>query len=786
MLPKLNQPIFAGFAFMKTIFKLSSIILVLLFVSVFALLFFLPKPTLLKAQNFSTLVFDEQEHLLRLTLSHDDKYRLFVPLDNISPQLRLATLLQEDQYFYQHFGLNPLALLQAGWQTYVIKSRRLGASTITMQLARIRFNINSKKIAGKLEQIFRSMQLERHYSKDDILEAYLNLAPYGNNIEGVAAASLIYFGKSVASLGLPEALTLAVIPQNPSHRTVKNPQLKAIRNKLYYRWLTQHPEDHDKEGLLNLPLVMRTLDSLPFIAPHFVNTVLNEADNNEHHIQTTLDLGLQRLVSHITQHYLARKKSIGAYNAAVLLVDSRDNSIKALMGSANFFDKSISGQINGAEIKRSPGSTLKPFIYGLALDQGLIHPGTVLKDVPRSFGSYNPENFDYDFMGPIRARDALVLSRNIPAIYLASQLANPSLHQLLEKAQVSKLRSESYYGLALSLGGAELTMRELTSLYLMLVNDGVWHGLRTRKEEPVDKGLRLLSPEASFLVLDMLKNTPRPDSGDQHITESSLAVSWKTGTSSGYRDAWSVGVFGPYVLTVWIGNFDNRSNPAFVGKSIAAPLFFELVDAIEKERGPLPRLAKYPERMNLAQVEVCKASGMLPTRYCQDTETTWFIPGKSPIKTDTIYREVAINKLTGLRACHFDENTRFDIYEFWSSDLLAIFKRAGIQRRSPPAFESDCKLNAHFGLSPQINSPQTDLSYVLRANAPEKEAEIPLTAVTDADVRLIYWFANESYLGQTAPDQALLWKASPGKFVIRVVDDHGRSDARDIRIRLEG
>ncbi|KTD36274.1 penicillin binding protein 1C, peptidoglycan biosynthesis [Legionella nautarum] len=761
--------------------KFFSFSLILSFFCGAAILFFLPKPSLLSAYPFSTAVYDEQQCLLRLTLSQDEKYRLFRPLTQISSQLKEATLLQEDQYFYWHYGLNPLAIFKAGWQTYVAKSRRVGASTISMQLARIRFGLNSKKISGKLWQIIRALQLEMHYSKDQILEAYLNLAPYGNNIEGVGAASLIYFTKPVSKLTLPEALTLAVIPQNPSRRIPSNKNLKKIRDKLFVRWLAKHPEDAYQAPTIHLPLEMQTIHSLPFIAPHFVNSVLHEKGKQQE-IITTLDSRLQAILKRITTQYLRRKRTVGAYNAAILLVDSRDKSVKGLVGSADFFNHEIGGQINGTNIKRSPGSTLKPFIYGLALDQGLIHPNTVLKDVPHSFGSYNPENFDYDFMGPIKAKDALVLSRNIPAIYLESQLTQPNLHQLLENAQVSELRSESYYGLALSLGGAELTMKELASLYAMLSNDGRWYPLRTRKDEPINSGRQLLSSEASYLVLDMLKNTPRPELHNSMANNTQVA--WKTGTSSGYRDAWSVGVFGPYVLTVWLGNFDNQSNPAFVGKNLAAPLFFELIDAIRHERGPLPLLEKRPETMKLTRVEVCKASGMLPTRYCQDKEMTWFIPGKSPIKTDTIYREVAVDKNTGLRTCHFNENTRFEIYEFWPTDLLKIFKQAGIQRRVPPVFESDCHVTqTNFGLSPQISSPQTELSYILRANSAQN-TEIPLSAVTDADVASIYWFINEVYLAKTRPDEPFLWQAKPGKFVIRVVDDHGRSDARDINVEM--
>ena len=766
---------------MKKRVRLISIILVLLFVSGYAVLFFLPTPPLLPSYSFSKAVYDNQHQLLRLTLSKDEKYRLFTPLDKIPNQLIEATLLQEDQYFRWHYGINPLALIKAAWNTYIVQSRKIGASTITMQLARIRFGINSKTASGKIEQIVRALQLEMHYSKDEILEAYLNLAPYGGNIEGVGAASLIYFNSQVNQITLPQALTLSVIPQNPTKRTPNNQELKQIRNNLFSRWLVQHPEDIGKKEMLGLPLAMYQIPNLPFHSPHLVNMVLNNG-SEEFSINTSLDSRMQKIIERITHSYLAQKKALGVYNASILLVDTRDMSVKSMLGSADFFNKSISGQINGVDVKRSPGSTLKPFIYGLALDQGLIHPNTVLKDVPHSFNGYNPENFDYDFMGPIKAKDALVLSRNIPAIYLASQLSKPNLYQLLEHAEVSHLKPESYYGLSLNLGGVELTMRELASLYAMLVNDGVWYPIQFSTNAKKTKGQRLLSREASFLVLEMLQNTPRDNFNFK--SRSPLPVSWKTGTSSGYRDAWTVGTFGPYVLAVWIGNFDNKANPAFIGKDIAAPFFFELVDAINHERGPLEAINKHPETMRLKKIEVCKASGLLPTRYCTNTELTWFIPGTSPIKTDTIYQEVAVNNKTGLRTCHIDENTRFEVFEFWPSDILKIFKKAGIQRHTPPFFEPGCELSVNGGMNPQITSPQAGISYIMRANSIQHN-KILLTAVTDSGVEHLYWFINEDFVAKTKPDEPILWQERPGSFIVRVVDDQGRSDVRDLDIKLD-
>ncbi|STX51508.1 penicillin binding protein 1C [Legionella busanensis] len=768
---------------MKYFFTRFSLIFLFSLILGYAFLYFLPAPPLLKHLDFSTVVYDDKQQLLRLTLNKEDKYRVFTPLKQIAPTLVAATLLQEDQYFYFHHGINPLALIKATWKTYFEKSRRIGASTITMQVARLRFGINSKKISGKVIQIIRALQLEIHYSKDQLLEAYLNLAPYGNNIEGVGAASLIYFNKSTDKINLPEALTLAVMPQNPSKRTPQNKDLIEIRNKLFHRWLVLHPKDKKYTITINLPLEMRSIHSLPFLAPHFVNSILRNNSPRSKAIHTTLNSDLQQLLERITKNYIQRKYQFGVYNAAVLLVDVRDMSIKGSVGSADFFNKAISGQINGTEAKRSPGSTLKPFVYGLAFDQGLIHPHTVLKDVPSSFGHYNPENFDYDFMGPIKAKDALIFSRNIPAIYLANQLTHPTLYDLLNEAHVTHLKSESFYGLALTLGGAELSMRELASLYAMLANDGLWRPIRSYQDENIHPGKRMLSPEASFLVLEILKETPYSTT---YATKYNLynKVAWKTGTSSGYRDAWTAGIVGPYVLVTWIGNFDNKSNPAFVGKNIAAPLFFELIDAIKHVRGNFSSLPKNINALNLTKIDVCKASGLLPTRFCRDTEQTWFIPGKSPIQTDNIYREVAINKLTGLRTCHFNENTRFEIYEFWPSDLLAIFRQAGIARRIPPRFEANCALTSTNTLKPQITSPQTDLHYIFRISGLQKTA-IPFSAVTDADIKTLYWFINDSFLTKTRSNETYFWQAKPGNFVVRVVDDHGFSDARNINIKVE-
>ncbi len=766
---------------MKSLKRRISIIFVFLVVSIPVLLFLLPLPPLLTGISYSHAVYDDNHHLLRLTLSNDDQYRLLTPLSGFAKPLIEATLLQEDRYFYWHPGINPLSLFRAGWQTYATDARRVGASTITMQVARLRYGIHSKTLSGKIWQIVRALQLEAHYSKNQILEAYLNLAPFGNNIQGAGAASLIYFGKQANNINLPEALALVVMPQNPTKRLPDRSTLKIARDHLYERWLGIHPDDKNKQALFALPIQMQSIRDMPFLAPHFVNEVLATSTDG-YQINTTLQLKLQKLIERVTQQYIARKKTLGVNNAAVMLVDTRTMETKALLGSAQFSNTSIQGQIDGTLTERSPGSTLKPFIYALAIDQGLIHPATVLKDVPRSFGSYNPENFDNDFVGPIKASDALVLSRNIPAIFLADQLHQPSLYEFLQRAGITHLKSARHYGLALVLGGAELSMQELVGLYAALANDGILRAIRFTSHQPDETEKRLLSAEASYLVLEMLKDTEPPSTSPPLH----LPVSWKTGTSSGYRDAWTIGIVGPYVLAVWIGNFNNEGNKVFIGKEIAAPLFFEIAAALHTQSGPLKERHSGTHRLHLTKVDVCKASGMLPNHACRETEAVWFIPGKSPIKVDTVHREIPINRKTGLRTCLFDKDTRFEVYEYWSSDLLDIFKRAGMQRKLPPAFDPNCARTANInqGFAPQIISPQTHVNYITTLAATKKMV-IPFKAVFDADVKHLYWFLNESFLGLSLRDKPFLWQAKPGRYIVRVVDDAGRSDAQEVVVLSE-
>lgn len=780
-----------------------SIVLVLLLGGWFVL--YWTRTPLLERASYSRQVFDKDGRLLRVTLSGDEKYRIYTPLNEVSEALKEVVLLHEDRHFYRHFGVNPASLVRAMSSTYLMPgARRVGGSTITMQLARSLSTRGSRSISGKLFQILGAIEIELFHSKDEIFEAYLNFLPYGSNIEGIGAASLIYFGKRASELTLPEALHLALVPQNPNVRSTlgldgtlgseSDTRFRAARKRLLEQWLREHPEDRSVGLDAHLPLRAKRISDLPFEAPHFVNEVLSRTEalpsSERARLVTTLDSAVQGLVENKLRSYVAANKRIGIQNGAAIVVDSTSMSVVAMVGSVNFFDAEIEGQVNGVFGKRSPGSSLKPFVYALAIDQGIVHPQTLLKDSPTSFGGFDPENFDLRYVGPVTTTNALTNSRNVPAVSLASQLKSPSLYGFLKDFGVRDLKSEKFYGLAVALGGAEVSMAELVQMYAALANLGTSRPLRYLTSEPNAEGGQTFSAEAAFLTLDMLRQNQR---GDQKYAESwmrdAIPVAWKTGTSHGFRDAWTTGVIGPYVVSVWLGNFNGEGNPALIGREKAAPLFFSIADGL---RGRARQIAGWQSRvgLNLKKVKVCAVSGKLPGKHCRHEVETMFIPGKSPIHTCDIHREILVSKQSGLRACReFGSDLKREVFEFWPSDLMQVFRSAGVPRKSPPAFESSCKISdtQTTGIAPAIISPRLEVEYSFRVSEQTRDTGglvIPLAAVADGDVSKLHWFVGKEYIGQTEPQKPAQWRARPGKYTVRVVDDLGRTDSRVVEVRV--
>ena len=752
-------------------------------------------PPLLSDTHFGRAYFDRNGKLLRITLSADDKYRLYTPLDKISPDVQRATILYEDKYFKYHIGINPISLIRATINYFSGVENPAGASTITMQVARIKYHLDTRQIMGKLKQIAAAIYIDLFYSKNEILEAYLNLAPYGGNIESIGAASLIYFDKPAYDLTTIQAITLSTIPQNPTKRGLNTDSglknMMNMRGDLVRRWVDKNPTDKNLIALAQMPLDVRTTNNLPFYAPHFINYQISQNNNywsdigtHNSTIQTTLDLDLQQTLEHTLESEIAKKRNNGINNASAILINYKTMETLAYIGSANYFDKSIFGENDGVRARRSPGSTLKPLIYATAVDMGLIHSMTLLKDAKINFGVYAPENSDSEFFGPVLARDALTLSRNIPAINLLRQIGTKNFYNILTKSGVTNLKSPDYYGISIALGGAEVSMFELADIYATMANLGTRYNIRTQISEPHDAISQILSPESFFITLDMLAHqyTPTKRIPFAKKPENTLRHYWKTGTSSSFRDAWTAGIFGDFVLIVWVGNFDGTPNNAFSGAHAAAPIYFALANATSKYYAThgirIQNNNFMRDDLNISEIDMCADVGGLAGKYCPKTVRAYFIPGKSPIATSSVYRAVPIDNKTGLRACTRDPNTtHMAVYEFWDAEYLDMFQRAGISRNTPPPFMPGCNLDAitTTHTAPIILSPVDGTRTVILS---DKNAQgIAFRAISDMDDIKIFWFLDNEMIGTSISGQTFTHNTPIGDHTVRVIDEMGGATA---------
>ena len=736
---------------------------------------------ILENVSFSTAFYDNEGHLLRLTLAQDGIYRLYIPLEDISQYHQEATLMYEDKYFYYHFGINPVSVLRAVFSLFHNDSRPFGASTITMQLARLKYNINSKTFFGKLNQMFHALLLEIKYSKKEILEAYFNLAPYGHNIEGVEAASAIYYNIPSKEMTLFESFALVIIPQNPNNRapTKKEGMEESIksRKRIFPLWLKKHKEDEDLNSIINMEILVRHPANMPFIAPHLTDYLLKRGLRG--HINTTINTQLQTLLESTIKRFIVDNRNSGIYNASAILLNHETMEVEAYVGSANYFNNEIEGQVNGIEAMRSPGSVLKPFIFGLGIDYGLIHPKSLMKDAPRQYGAYSPENSDRGFLGPLFARDALIHSRNIPAIELLTTLPKSSFYDLLYYSGVENLQSEEYYGTSLAIGGFEVTMENVAKMYAGLANFGeekcINYQIDIKCEED---SYKMFSQEASFLVMDMLSYNPPVIDGFKNDF-----IPWKTGTSYAYRDAWSAGILGKYVLVVWVGNFNGQGNNAFLGRTSAGKLFFQTAAALkynanEKFTRLIPK-----SRLNIKEVEICSPTGDLPNEFCPHKEMGYFIPGVSPIKVTDVYRSIPIDKETGLRACSYDkEKTEMQVFEFWPSDINKLFQQSGIQKKQPPKFMPGCKIDyiSNTGNPPVIILPSNNSVYSIT----REKKDIYFKVNADSDANILYYFVDNRFLGTKSVGEAYFWQADIGSHTLTVTDNLGRSSSSKFTVDI--
>ncbi|TCZ70575.1 penicillin-binding protein 1C [Flaviaesturariibacter aridisoli] len=755
----------------------------LLIVTVHGLAFFLllnwlfPLPDNI---DYTTVITDRKGELLHAYLTRDQKWRMKTELSEISPLLRRTIVAKEDQYFYGHPGINPLAVLRAACNNLARGHRTSGASTITMQVARA-LERRPRTLGSKFVESFRALQLEWKYSKDEILQLYLNVVPYGGNIEGVKAASLLYFNKAPDHLSLAEITALSIIPNRPSSLVMgrHNDAIVRSRNEWLHRFADQKIfSNREIEDALAEPLTARR-GTLPQAAPQFSWKLKSGAAATT--VQSTLQPNTQSKVEKLTADYIRSLRLQNIRNAAVIVVDNQTRQVLAYVGSADFGDTSDAGQVNGAAAIRQPGSTLKPLLYGLCFDEGLLTPKTVLTDVPVNYGGYRPENYDQQFNGYVTVTYSLENSLNIPAVKSLNRLGTETMIAKLTDAgfrQVAKDRQK--LGLSLILGGCGATLEELTGLFCAFANEGVYRPLRYRLTDSAGNSTRLLSPEATYLVTDILSQVARPDFPlSWSATEYLPKVAWKTGTSYGRRDAWSIGYNKRFTIGVWVGNFSGQGVPGLSGANTATPLLFRIFNTIDYNNDG----AWFAPPKGLEQRLVCSESGLPPGPFCSNLVLDEFLPLVSGTSTCTHLQEVKVSPDASMSYCVACAPATGYIRKQYRAvpPEMQDFYAARNQpyARIPPHNPACEKLGGGDG--PAITSPVNGTEYFLEKGDPEP---LQLTARAANDVSRLYWYLNDRFYKSAAPGEKLFFlPESDGPLKITCTDDKGR--VRTIRIEVK-
>src|SRR5437899_1936775 len=543
---------------------------------------------LAQARQVSTTIVDRNGKLLRAFAMADGRWRLPVEAKTaVDPGYLKLLLAYEDRRFWSHSGVDPLALgraaLQLGTRGHIVS----GGSTITMQLARLMEPRHERSVYAKLRQMVRAVQLERQLSKDEILDLYLALAPFGGNLEGIRAASIAYFGKEPKRLSLAEAALLVALPQSPERRRLdRYPQAAhAARDRVLARMVEDGVVSKDDAAQARGVAGPRRGKPMPILAPHSSDAAMATAKDSPL-IKLTLDSSLQK-----TLEALARDRAVAQgpnISIAIIAVDNESGDVLARVGSSDYFDERRAGQVDMTRAVRSPGSTLKPFIYGLAFEDGFVHPESLIDDRPIRFGSYAPENFDMTFQGTVPVRKALQLSLNVPAIALLDRVGSSRLSSRLKQAGTTLvLPKDEAPGLAMGLGGVGINLADLAQLYVGLARLATTKPLReiadnSNEREP----MRPMDQAAAWQVGNVLIGTPPPENGTHN------RIAFKTGTSYGYRDAWSVGFDGKITIGVWVGRPDGAPVPGLIGRSAAAPILFDAFARTGKIPAPLHKAPK--------------------------------------------------------------------------------------------------------------------------------------------------------------------------------------------------
>ena len=730
--------------------------------------------------SYSPIVLADDNTLLHSFLNRQDKWRMYTELNEITPELRKAIIFKEDKYFYYHPGINLFSIFRAIKNNLKAAKRTSGASTITMQVARM-LEPKQRTYLNKLIEIFRATQLEWKYSKDEILQLYLNMVPFGSNIEGVKAASVIYFGKMPNHLSIGEIAALSIIPNRPVSLRFgqKNDYIIDERNK----WLLKY-----KQAGLFLQTYISDAIKEPLIAsrreiPKFALQLSYRLKNsypNKSIIRSTIKSEIQQKCENITNDYSKTLYFRNIKNAALIVIDNLDHKVLAYVGSADCTNEEDGGQVDGIRAVRSPGSTLKPLLYGIAIDEGLITPKSIISDVPTSFSGYEPENYDGKYYGNITAENALATSLNIPAVKVLSMLkANKMVEKLIDAGFKQIKKDKDNLGLSLILGGCGVTLEEITSLYTCLANGGTLRKVRYVKDDEDTSSLKIMSEGAAFMITQILTKIKRPDlplQWDNSVHTPKIA--WKTGTSYGRKDAWSIGYNKKYTIGVWIGNFSAEGVPELSGSEMATPLLFRLFNAIDYDSEE--SWFKEPKEVRVRYV--CAQTGMLPNDFCDDLVLDYYLPGISGNERCNHMKQVFINPDSTISYCTSCKPALGYItalYPNLKPEIIRYYDDNNIRYRKIPPHNPNCE-RLMSGDAPRITSPINENDYFVNL---KDSMEILLSCQAANDVEKVYWYINKKIYKTALAGERVFFVPNEGKVDISCSDDKGRNSDISIRVK---
>ena len=686
-------------------------------------------------------------------LAPDDKWRL--PVDRVDPAYARALVALEDKRFWSHHGVDPIAIVRAAWSDVIARRRVSGGSTLSMQLARL-YEPRPRTIPSKLVDMFRAVQLDVRMSKREILEQYLARTPFGENVEGVESAAWAYFGHGAQHLTPLEIATLLAVPQGPS-RFAPSPanaaRLKERRDNILNKLIAADvfSREDARAALADATPVPTKLLAMPRGAPHAA-FALRLRHPGEPRIRSTLDAGTQALAEKQVALRATELRTKGIYNAAVVVVDHHTREVVALVGSLDWNDARHGGQIPMFDRPRSPGSTLKPLLYALAIDRGLALPDYLVPDVPSQYGTYRPKNFDGDWSGLVRLKDALARSLNQPFIDLLQQLGIEPFVAELQRLGVGRMKPGDY-GLSMIVGGVELTPLELAGIYATLAEDGSYRPLRLTAGAP-GPAQPIFGAGAAYLTRQALSQRDRPDFPNRRDVALPPEIHWKTGTSFGFRDAWAVGSGPSYTAVVWTGNVDNRPSTDLVGSEAAGPLLFDLLESIDHTHGS----SQPPD--DLTEVEVCAYSGHVPGDGCTDR-----------VKVLAPLHAVPTAK------CPYHVTCEGKPYTVLPSSVTAWLSERNRTIPEPPPCAADAD-------PPRILTPTEGQVVLLLPGVPAKQQVVPLSASTRA--ASVSWFVDGAFVGTAPAAQKLYWIPTAGKHDIVVADDAGKKTHRTLVVSPAG